>query len=70
VFAYLYACTPRAFLVPVKPEEDIRFLKTGVIDVCEPPYMHWKSNLDPSEEQLLTYLTSPTMIISINDETC
>ena len=52
--AYMYV--PHAYVIPVR-SEDIRFLRTVVVDGCEPPCGYWVANTGPLKKGhvLLTY---------------
>lgn len=46
---------------PRRPEEDIRFSKTGDTDGCEPQYECWDPNLDPLQQQQVLITTESTL---------
>jgi hypothetical protein len=43
------------------PEEDTRFLGTGITDGSEPPCRCWELNLGPLEEQPLLLTIEPSL---------
>lgn len=51
-----------------KPEEDIRFLRTGVIDGCYLPGGRWEHNLGPLQEQ--TVCLAAEHLFSLLDHSC
>lgn len=64
VYGYFASCVsvPHTFLVPMKPEEDVRPLSAGITDGCEPLCTCWELSMGPLEEQTVLLTVEPSSI--------